>query len=367
MKALKIAGWILGGIVLLFGSVAAYAYFKYFNVEGDFVADFIQKNPSKASLVLVRNDSILVSRDADRKMPLASTVKIIIAIEYAKQVAGGKIDPEELVPLTELSRFYIPKTDGGAHPEWIRKSREKDLIRSGKIAMAEVAKGMIRYSSNANTEYLMWRLGLNKINANLAELGLTHHDSLYPFASALYVCSDENSAKGLSLMPRTMYINRAYDYFELLKADTTVKQKFVFAHLSLPAQRVWSDRLPASTAREYAGLMKKIQSRTYFNSKTQTVLEGILEWPMEAFDSNRKQFEHLGAKGGSTAFVLTYALYATDKKGNQTQLVFMFNELTPFESNFLQANLSNLQLKILSGTPSERKELIRTLTRPVAN
>ena len=361
MKTLKIVGIVVGVIVLAFAGLATYAYFTYFNIEGDYVANFIAKNPNKSALYWMRNDSLIAEQNPDKKMPLASTVKTIIAIEFAQQVSSGKINPADEVPLGELARFYIPDTDGGAHPAWLKHVQEKNLAQQGKVPLLEIAKGMIRYSSNANTEYLMWRLGLNAINANLASLNLAQHDSLYPFVSALYVCSDENSSKGLKLMGMDMYKKRAEEYFEALKVDTTAKAKFNRAHVSPPVQRVWSDRLPGSTARTYDGIMQKIQSRTYFDSTAQGTLEKLMEWPMEAFDSNRQKYQHLGAKGGSTAFVLTYALYATDKSGNKTRLTFLFNDLTTVESTLLQAQLSDFQQKVLSGDSKIRDELVKTL------
>ncbi|MPR33705.1 serine hydrolase [Salmonirosea aquatica] len=364
MKVLKIVGIVVGVIVLVFAGLATYAYFTYFNIEGDYVANFMAKNPTKSALYWMRNDSLVAEQNPDQKMPLASTVKIIIAIEFAQQVSSGKINPADQVPLGEPARFYIPETDGGAHPAWLKHLNEKNLVQDGKVPLLEIAKGMIRFSSNANTEYLMWRLGLNAINANLSALGLAQHDSLYPFASALYVCSDENSAKGLQLMGMDLYKKKAGQYFETLKVDTTVKAKFNFAHLSMPVQRVWSDRLPGSTVREYDSILQKIQSRTYFDSTAQGTLEKIMEWPMEAFDSNRQKYQHLGAKGGSTAFVLTYALYATDRQGNRTRLVFFFNDLTPLEGKFLQTMLTEFQQKVLSGSAEVRQEILKTLSTP---
>ncbi len=364
MKALKIIGIVVGVLVLAFAGLATYAYFAYYKVEGDYVANFINKNPEKSALFWMRNDTLVAEQNPDRKMPLASTVKTIIAIEFAQQAASGKINPADRVPLGELARFYIPDTDGGAHPTWLKQMQEEKLTQDQKASLLEIAKGMIRYSSNANTEYLMWRLGLNNINANLASLGLVQHDSLYPFVSALYVCSDENSAKGLKLMGMDLYKKRAEQYFETLKVDTTAKEKFNRAHVTASVQRVWSDRLPGSTVREYDGLMQKIQSRTYFDSTTQSTLDKIMEWPMAAFDSNRKKYQHLGAKGGSTAFVLTYTLYASDKSGNNTRLTFFFDGLTPIESTLLQAQFSDFQQKVLIGTAAERRQIVETLNMP---
>jgi len=201
---------------------------------------------------------------------------------------------------------------------------------------------------------LMWKLGLNTINANLAKLGLTKHQALYPFVSALYVCSDEHSAMGMKKMPMALYLQRANTYFELLKVDTTAKTKFNLANIPLPVQRVWSDRLPASTAHEYAGLMQKISSRTYFDAPTQAVLDQLMEWPMRMNSKNKQDFVHFGAKGGSTAFVLNYALYATDKKGNRTEFVVFTNNLGVFDQTLLQAEFQIFIKKIVENTAETR-------------
>lgn len=344
----KVLATGLGILAILFSCVFVYFYFKYLRYEQDFVAEYLLKNPKKCAVYWVRNDSLLVDHRSDTLMPLASTAKIIVAVEFAQQAAEGKINPEERVPLTELSRFYIPNTDGGAHPAWLESLKKQHLLRNGTASLREVAKGMMQFSSNANTEFLMWKLGLNTINANLPKLGLVKHQLLYPFVSALYVCSDEHSATGLKKMPMSLYLQRANKYFELLKIDTTAKATFNIANVPLPVQHIWSDRLPASTVREYAGLMKKINSRTYFDPKTQAVLDELMEWPMRFNPNNPKQFTHFGAKGGSTAFVLNYALYATDKQGNRTEMVIFTNNLGVFEQTLLQAEFQVFIQRILT-------------------
>lgn len=358
----KVLATGLGILAVLFSCVFVYFYFKYLRYEQDFVAEFLLKNPGKCAVYWVRNDSILVNHRSDTLMPLASTVKIIVAVEFAQQAAQGKINLEERVPLGELSRFYIPNTDGGAHPAWLEGLKKQKLLENNTASLGEVAKGMMQFSSNANTEFLMWKLGLNTINANLPKLGLDKHRLLYPFVSALYVCSDEHSATGLKKMPMSLYLQRANKYFELLKMDTTVKAKFNIANVPLPVQRIWSDRLPASTVQEYAGLMKKINSRTYFDPKTQAVLDQLMEWPMRFNPNNPKQFKHFGAKGGSTAFVLNYALYATDKQGNRTEMVIFTNNLGVFEQTLLQAEFQVFIQRILTNN-QENKAILAILKK----
>ncbi len=131
------------------------------NAEDPVVA-FIRANPERSAVFLVRNDTTLVSLRPDQLFPLASTVKTIVAIEFAKQAASGKIRADELIPLTDTDRYYVTNTDGGAHPQWKASLATQTLGTKDSVSLLEVAKGMIRFSSNANTEYLMDRLGTGR-------------------------------------------------------------------------------------------------------------------------------------------------------------------------------------------------------------
>ncbi|HET7117201.1 MAG TPA: hypothetical protein VFI29_11960, partial [Hanamia sp.] len=53
----------------------------------DSLLHFIQQNKYKSSLYLKKNDSVIARLNQNKMMPLASTAKIIIAIEFAKQAS----------------------------------------------------------------------------------------------------------------------------------------------------------------------------------------------------------------------------------------------------------------------------------------
>ncbi|MGV3240937.1 serine hydrolase, partial [Streptococcus hyovaginalis] len=148
--------------------------------DPDYIFQFIKENAKseRVALSINYNKQKWVKVNQNKQLPLASTVKIIIAMEYARQAAEGKIDPLQEVSLEELNSFYIPKTDGGAHEAWI--ANLNDGKETDKVHLSEVAKGMIAYSSNANTEYLIHVLGLENINTSLESLGISNHEPLYP-------------------------------------------------------------------------------------------------------------------------------------------------------------------------------------------
>lgn len=233
----------------------------------DVVVDFIQDNPSRSALHLSRNDTTLIRLRADRKFPLASTVKIIVAIEFAKQAAAGKINPDELVSMADLDRYYLPGTDGSAHPGWKQQATTAGKLANGRVPLREVAKGMIWFSSNANTEYLTERLGLDAINANLTELNLPQHDQLYPLVSSLFLYSTTDKAtltKRLTLTASD-YASEIAAIHTRLKADSNGAYRQTFISPDMTLQKLWSDRLVAATADECAGITQKIQSRAYYS------------------------------------------------------------------------------------------------------
>lgn len=316
----------------------------------DPVVSFIRANPNRSAVMLVRNDTTLVSLRPDQKFPLASTVKIIVAIEFAKQVAAGKLRADEAVLLSDVDRYYLLNTDGGAHPAWKADLKARHAVGNDRVALLEVAKGMITFSSNANTEYLMARVGFDALNANLRGLNLPNHDRLTPLVSTLMLYSTSDKAATLQrirAMSAQRYEAESRAIHEKLKADAdgSFKKQFVFPDMEL--QKLWSDRLTASTVREYASIMQKLNRRSYYAPNVQAVLDQILEWPFVVNPGNRAVYEHIGMKGGSTAFVLTNALYATDKAGNRSELVFFFNNLTLAENNSLQQNMNSFLINCI--------------------
>ncbi|MTI87973.1 MAG: metallo-hydrolase family protein [Balneolaceae bacterium] len=316
------------------------------------IAEFIKNNPEKASLHLVVDDSVLVNYNADRMMPLASTVKIIIAVEFAEQAAAGTIDPGERVSLSELRRFYIPNTDGGTHPAWLNMITKQGLVNNGQVTLHDVAKGMIWFSSNANTEFLLMKLGIENVNNRLDSLDIKNHEPIYPFISSLYLFNDETiDASELSL---NEYRKKSTDVFYTLQSDTSMKNEFSLSSLTMDAQKIWSEHLPASTASTYTSVMDKINSRSYFSEKVHATLNPIMEVVMTN-PANQEWLEHSGMKGGSTAFVLTKALYATTKSGTDIEMAYFLDNLSSVENMSIKQSMNSFELEVLSNSSFREK------------
>lgn len=319
----------------------------------DSLINFIQKNESRASLFLTKNDSVLARLNENKLMPLASTAKILVALEFAKQAAFHIFDENNKVSLKELNKYYIPNTDGNAHPDWIKYEKQKGNILNDSVKLIDVARGMILFSSNANTEYLMDLLGTGNINNNYGLLGVQKFTTLYPWVSALFLYQNPKNIKEEKILEQIENLTddqyrKACSYIHnQLKYDSTYKQKFRPQDLSLKMQQEWSNRLPASTTQEYVHIVSILNNRKIFNEDTYKILSKIIETLMED-PANREWISHAGMKGGSTIFVLTKAMYATLKDGTKIELAYFFNDLTQKENERLQKWMNDFELKILS-------------------
>ena len=326
-------------------------------------ADFIKKHPEKAALYIVRNDRVVADQNSDTIMPLASTVKTIIAIEFARQAAAGIIKLDDEIDTLELDKYYFSGTDGNAHPNWLEYVRKEKLSKGSKVKLLEVAKGMIRFSSNANTEFLMDKLGFENLNALLDTLGLTAHQKFYPFVSALVVCQkpkDEDIKpfiENLESMSMENYIKKSFEAHEKFKTDSLFKKKFDCESIYIDQEKIWSNRLIGGSPKQYVSVMQKINSRTYFDSTTQIIIDDIFEWSLKNKE-NKFSAKHFGMKGGSTTYVLTEALYATDFENNKTEIAIFFNNLTELENIKLQSSFDEFILKVLTDDEFRKKMIV---------
>ncbi|MFD1204562.1 serine hydrolase [Sporosarcina contaminans] len=354
---------IYGAIILVIGIVG----YVVLRDNPDYVLNHLKDHPETSSLYVAENSKEIVAYQSDVVRPLASTVKMLIAVEYAMQIDEGTLNKDQYVSLNDLSRYYYKGTDGNAHEEWLKAMESAGKVANNQVTLHDVAKGMITYSSNANTEYLIDLIGISSINERAKLLGLTQHEDIYPIVSALLIpdylkneTKDEKKLiEELEKMPIETYRDIAKELSGKLKDGTLKIEDYMF-NMPLDLQRVWSDRLIGASANDYGKLLAVISNNELPSIANQTIRD-LLEWPMEINEGNHERFAHLGAKGGSTAFILNDALYAEDHNGKKIEIVFLTDNLSRWQQLQLALNLNSFESKLL-GSDNYRLKVQKKLS-----
>ncbi len=318
----------------------------------DSLLNFILKNKSRVSLYMLKNDYEFARLNEDRIMPLAGTANLIVAVEFAKQAAYNVFGFNALVPIKDIKKYYLPNTDGDAYRNWVKYETRIGHIKNDSVKLIDVARGMTMYGSTANSEYLMELLGFNNLKNDIKMFGLKQHTLLYPMPSSLFLyqnpkkLQEDKVLKEIQSLQAEDYYKAVFSIHRELNMDSGYKEKFRPQDLSIKMQKAWSDRLTASTAKEYAKVCRLINSRIILNDKSYAVLGKLLETVMES-PSSKTWLKHAGMIGGTTNSVFTKAVYATLKDRTKIELAYFFNDLTGKENYKLQSWMNDFESKVL--------------------
>ncbi len=356
-KVIVCAGIVAMLMLLVSGNFLAKKVWSSNNDDAQYIASFVEehKDEKNSALLIKRNDKVVYSVNPDVVLPVASTMKLIVALEFTKQVTEGKIDPNSYVSIHDVNRYYVPNTDGGAQERWQKYLQRKGKIDENAVSLEEVARGMMKFSSNANAEYLMEKLGLDNVNQNLKNLALPSHEPLFPIVSSLYIpgylhkelhVPKYQIEKKLKEMSQEQYRQYAMVIHERLKNKGAMLQKEIPLYLEERYDKIWSDRLPAASANDYMILLQKVNHKAGFAKAEAKEWASLVETDMST-KKYRKIFRHAGQKNGYTPWTLAKAVYATDKFGNCTEIVFLANHLNEDDSAELRKHLRNLHFQIL--------------------
>lgn len=139
----------------------------------------VQRQPDDFAVACVplNNRTNAVYHNIDTSFPLVSVGKLMIFIAYAERLDQGEISLGETITVDALNRFHLERTDGNAHDRFMQTYPEETQV----ISLWEVAAdGMLQYSSNAASDYLLQRLGIVDWDALYAQFGLTGTSHPHP-------------------------------------------------------------------------------------------------------------------------------------------------------------------------------------------
>lgn len=296
--------------------------------------------------------------------PLASLTQIIIALDYAKQASTKKIDPEKIIKVEELDRFYIPKTDGNAHANWLAS-----LHQPTEVTLKQVAEGMVINSSNANTDFLIYELGIDSINQTLSECELDSHDNIIPITSQLYLpvklmnegMGKEEAFKYIEALSRQDYEEAVLMAFTewCIEPPTDKLKDEIYSIMSMSFQKMWTGKLAKSNTRDYAKLVGRLNRETFYPKELYAHFTPLIQYKVRI----DPEIKFYAQKAGATAYVISLVSYA-ETVSNHIELVYMLNGLNTMEQTQVRGTVERFQTDFMVD-PDFRRQVKRVLTDPI--
>ncbi|MGJ5711062.1 serine hydrolase [Staphylococcus equorum] len=303
--------------------------------DPEFIADYLNENPEKSGLVISKNDKNIYTHNPELKLPTASLFKIIVGIELVNQYESNKIDLHEKVKISDVNKYNMTPKTNSSFIKW-----KKDKVKNQKtVSLYEIAKGMIQYSSNPNTDYLIDRLGNENVNNSAKKLTNNKHEKItkiYPRVIApLYLHkvkgnNTEEVADTISKMKPTEYdkvTNRTQD---ALKHSKFTKEELNNYFPSEKEQVNLSNNLPKSTAQSYINILNGIENYTH-NKKSQKILYNLLT--IDTHSGN-----NVLGKNGYTINISNKAI-TTEQGKNKYTIVLLTSKQNSYEHEKIEKNI----------------------------
>ena len=326
--------------LLLVMAVLAFPAFSQDVEMAEEVLDYIREAPDDVGIACYPVNQPLngVFANQNERFALASTIKIMILGVYAQGAASSKFDPNERVPLGDLDLYYLPRTDGGAHPAFLE---EVKADADGTISLLEVVYGMIRFSSNAATDYLHARMSDADFEAFYALLGV--EDTDIPISLLGMFLAQDNHETGISDMTmdrdelrataadwQAKYVeDAAWRSEERNYRPNAMRRYRAFGMDLITAQTRFFEKYDnRGTPADFARVMAELLRGNVLSATAGSVMRAALSWPMQ-FEANRDRFFTIGLKGGSLPGILTGAYFAQPKTGMPMVLVMFYRHLPP--------------------------------------
>lgn len=255
------------------------------------------------------------------RFPLASVSKLLIFIEYAMRVDTRVIPLDELVSVATLELYNLPRTDRGAHDRFL------DSYPSGttSITLWDLAvDGMMQYSSNAASDYLLARMSPIDWNALFTKLGI--YDSSPPHSLTMIPLLMNNHIDGRATPDAlaNLSVSLGETYLDLYINDGLWRQAEI-AYRSDPqgnagrSWRNWPDwdvqsailqqHTATGNVNDYRNMMKAIYtSPSPLSPNVQYIVRTALRWNNNQFiDANYVEYgSKLGFYSGGTLTMVSY-------------------------------------------------------------
>lgn len=306
---------------------------------------YIAENPDSVALAIDDGNGNTYEHRADQAQPLASAVKVVHLAAYAQAVDAGRLDPNEPVPVAEWERWYLPNTDGFAHPRALER-----LGVAGPddtVTLDEIVSAMIQESDNAAPDYLLDRLGDDALRDAAAQGGWEDFEAPTMLGNTLAMFDPALDSRDAVHEAAARYADDPSYRDELTE---TMLGDDLFADIA----RI-QEFGNTGTAADLAALHSAISDGTF--GPGSEIARAHLEWQPVP-----EGLEGVGFKGGSLPGILTDAMTFRHEDGTLSTAVLLVDGMSEDDYAAAFETLPHQGLLVAAANDLDTLERIRCAT-----
>ncbi len=248
-----------------------------------------------------------------QQQPLASAAKVVHLAAYGRAVAEGRVRAADQVRVDEWERWYLPGTDGGAHPKaldraGVRNDGVRALDPQRSVPLDTVVASMIQESDNAAADLLRDRLGDEALSRAAADGGWIDVDLPSFLGATLALVAPELAPASV---PRAQRAAAELALARRFATDPTLRTELSTRPLPpIEVQQRWADETTTGSANQLNALHRAIATGAL--GPGTDVARRHLEWQ----EASLPGVVGVGFKGGSLPGVLTEAFTVRREDGS---------------------------------------------------
>lgn len=238
---------------------------------------YLGRHPEKASFAVVRpSGEVIDTVRATTKRSLHRLPATVLLAGASRAIAQGTLRAGEQIAVADIGRFALPGLTTAGHERMVDSLTTSGGIRNDSLALEDVLHGIHTFENLAAADWLMMRLGEDRLAAMPEQLGLSSSTSPLPYgATYLSWMKDAEQRDAEEAVPPflgtdgTDYRRQVFDRARRLAQNDSMRSAVTSAlstrgtDLSVRRQRAYAlAALPKGTALDYARLMASIRTGT---------------------------------------------------------------------------------------------------------
>ncbi|ANQ49290.1 hypothetical protein KMW28_06625 [Flammeovirga yaeyamensis] len=318
--------------------------------------EFIEENPTKFHLTYNDNSGKVIKWRDNELSTVGGLVYWLYVLEYTRQVSNGTVKPNERVPLSEIQKFDASSNKMKFFHDYLHYKNK--LLRE-KVRLSEIASGLIHFTTDANGDYLMSRLGMDSVQRAVGTFHMHNTTTLFPISSAMIHVHNPFQEDEKEFIHRIKNENlgefreQVYQLYDSLNNDSlgVLKDSFVFdseKHKTYAA--LLTGHMPMGIVSDFNILIQNINNRSnevFWKEKMKEEWIKVVEKPLMEDPTMAKHYKHCGRLVYSTVNSVSISLYGTFKNGRTAQLTATFEDLTETEHIDLALSINDFGFSMI--------------------